>query len=87
MRTGIFHLFGCGNSHVGDVLEDEGLVELGVEVLAMDLGLVLGLLVREQVDLDEGIGETRRPIRRREVGALNDLKKESVCFPNLATWF
>ena len=73
MRNGICHLFGCGNSHVGDVLEDEGLVELGVEVLAMDLGLVLGLLVREQVDLDEGVSQTRRPIRRGKIGALNDL--------------
>ena len=37
--------------HVWDVLEDEGLVELGVEVLPVDLGLVLGLLVRKEINL------------------------------------
>ena len=61
--------------HVGQVLEDESLVELGVEVLPVDLGLVLGLLVRQQVDLDEGVSGARGPIRRRQVLALDDLNK------------
>ena len=64
-----------GYSHVGDVLEDEGLVDLGVAVLPVDLGLVLGLLVRQQVDLDEGVSGARGPIRRRQVLALDDLNK------------
>ena len=44
-------------SHVWDVLEDECLVELGVAVLPVDLGLVLWFLIRKKVDLDKGVGE------------------------------
>ena len=61
------------NSHVGDVLEDEGLVDLRVAVLPVDLGLVLGLLVRQQVDLDEGVSGASGPVGRRQVLALDDL--------------
>jgi len=60
--------------HVWDVLEDEGLVELGVEVFSVDLRLEFRLLVRKQVHLHEGIGEAGRPIGRGEVGGLDDLK-------------
>ena len=59
--------------HVGQVLEDESLVELGVEVLPVDLGLVLGLLVRQEVDLDEGVREAGGPVGGRQVGRLDHL--------------
>lgn len=36
-------------------LKQEGLVPVGVEVLPLDLGLQLVLLVRQQVDFDEGV--------------------------------
>lgn len=36
-------------------LEQEGLVPVGVEVLPLDLGLQLVLLVGQQVDFDEGV--------------------------------
>lgn len=36
-------------------LKQEGFVPVGVEVLPLDLGLQLVLLVRQQVDLDEGV--------------------------------
>ncbi len=60
-------------SHVGQILEDERLVKLRVEVLPVDLGLVLGLLVGEQVDLHEGVGEPRGPVSGGQVAALNHL--------------
>lgn len=37
-------------------LEQEGFVPVGVEVLPLDLGLQLVLLVGQQVDFDEGVG-------------------------------
>ena len=36
--------------------KQEGLVPVGVEVLPLDLGLQLVLLVRQKVELDEGVG-------------------------------
>ena len=57
--------------HVRDVLEDEGLVELWVEVLPVHLGLVLGLLVWQQIDL----------IRENHSNALNYM--ESSCLAHL----
>lgn len=36
-------------------LKQEGLVPVGVEVLPLDLGLQLVLLVGQQVDFDEGV--------------------------------
>ncbi len=53
------------DSHVGQVLEGERLVELGIEVLPVHLGLVLGLLVRQQVDL------ATRPTRSGAVASHN----------------
>ena len=64
--------------HVGQVLEDESLVELGVEVLPVDLGLVLGLLVRQEVDLDEGVREAGGPISGGQVGRLDHLDTQGV---------
>lgn len=40
-------------------LKQEGFVPVGVEVLPLDLGLQLVLLVRQQVDFDEGVGGAR----------------------------
>jgi hypothetical protein len=37
------------------------------------LRLELGLLVRQQVDLHEGVGEAGRPICRRQVRGLENL--------------
>ena len=59
--------------HVRKVLEAEGLVKLWVEVLPVHLCLVLWLLVREEVDLDEGVRQPCRPVRGREVLALYHL--------------
>lgn len=36
--------------------KQEGFVPVGVEVLPLDLGFQLVLLVGQQVDLDEGVG-------------------------------
>ena len=61
--------------HVWQVLEDEGLVKLGIEIFPVDLGLVLGFLVRKKVDLDEGVGEASRPVSRRQLTALDNLEE------------
>ena len=63
-----------GYLHVREVLEDESLVELWVEVFPVDFGLVLWLFVWQQVDLDEGVRQTGRPVSGRQVGAFNHLK-------------
>ena len=59
--------------HVRKILEDEGLVELGVEILPVDFCLVLWLLVRQQIDLDKGVGQPCRPVGRGQVTRLNHL--------------
>lgn len=40
-------------------LKQEGFIPMGVEVLPLDLGLQLVLLVRQQVDFDKGIRSAR----------------------------
>ena len=62
-----------GYLHVREVLEDESLVELWVEVLPVHFGLVLGLFVGQQVDLDEGVGQPCRPVGGRQVASLDHL--------------
>lgn len=44
--------------------KEEGFVPVGVEVLSLDLGFQLVLLVRQQVDLDEGVGGAREVLGR-----------------------
>ena len=41
----------------------------------MDLGLVLGFLVRKKVDLDEGVGEASGPVSWRQLTALDNLEE------------
>ena len=64
--------------HVGQVLEDESLVELWVEVLPVDLGLVLWLLVGQEVDLDEGVGEAGGPVGGGQVRGLDHLHTQGT---------
>jgi hypothetical protein len=53
--------------HVCDIFEDEGLIEFGVKIFSVHLRLVFGFLVRQQVDLDERVGQAGGPIRRGKV--------------------
>lgn len=48
----------------GQTFEQEGFIPVGVEVLSLDLGFQLVLLVRQQVDLDEGVGGSREVLGR-----------------------
>ena len=52
--------------------KQEGLVPVGVEVLPLDLGLQLVLLVGQEVELDEGVRRARE-VLGGEVLALQDL--------------
>lgn len=52
--------------------EEEGLVPVRVQVLALHLGLQLVLLVGEQVDLDEGVAGAAEVLGRQLLG-LHDL--------------
>ena len=61
--------------HVWQVLEDEGLIKLWIEIFPVDLGLVLGFLVRKKVDLDEGVGEASGPVSWRQLAALDNLEE------------
>jgi len=45
--------------------KQEGLVPVGVEVLPLDLGLQLVLLVRQQIELDEGVGRAGEVLGRK----------------------
>ena len=53
------------------------------QLLPAHLGLVLGLLVRQQVELDEGVGRARGPVRRRQLFALDDLRRRTT-FENIS---
>lgn len=44
---------------ITQTFKKEGFVPVGVEVFPLDLGFQLVLLVRQQVDLDEGVGGAR----------------------------
>ena len=75
----------CFYLHIGQVLEDKGLIKLGVEILAVNLCLILRFLVWEQVDLDEGVGEAGGPVGGRQVTRLDhlDRKKYNLVFPKM----
>lgn len=49
---------------ITQTLKQEGFVPVGVEVLPLDLGLQLVLLVGQQVDFDEGVGGAREVLGR-----------------------
>ena len=63
-----------GNTQVCDVFEDEGLVEFRIQIFSVNLRFELRLLVRQKVDLHEGVGQTRRPVGWRQIGGLQNLK-------------
>lgn len=54
-KSGLIHLFKYVNQSGTQTLKQEGFVPVRVEVLPLDLGLQLVLLVRQQVDFDEGV--------------------------------
>ena len=62
-----------GYLHVGKILEDKRLVEFGVEILPVDFCLILWLLVRQQIDFDEGVGQPGRPVGGGKVARLDHL--------------
>ena len=62
------------NLHVGQVLEDKGLVKLGIEILPVNLCFVFWFLVGQQINFDEWVRESGGPISRGKVATLNDLK-------------
>ena len=59
--------------HVWQILEDEGLVKLGIEIFPVDLRLVLWFLIRKKVNLDKGVGKACRPVSRRQLATLDNL--------------
>ena len=56
-------------------LEDESLVEGGIQCLLVDLGVELLLLVGEDKDLDVGVGRAAA-VHGEEVGGLEDAHGE-----------
>lgn len=60
--------------HIWNALEDESLIKLRVEILPVDLGLIFGFLVRQQIDFDKGISEASGPISGWEISTLYDLE-------------
>lgn len=54
-KSGLIRLFKYVNQSKTQTLKQEGFVPVRVEVLPLDLGLQLVLLVRQQVDFDEGV--------------------------------
>jgi len=64
--------------HIGDVLENKGLVKLWVEILPVHFSLILRLLVRKQIHLNKRISETSGPVSWWKIRALQNLKKDET---------